>query len=90
MDDEIFFRLRMAPEARIIATRVRNETEIIPQLWFYEKSLPEGRTYRAVVSLQGHKYSNFSQPDYRRLLLRGIAWAGRRPADLLTLTSSGQ
>ncbi|CAN5694285.1 hypothetical protein BH11VER1_BH11VER1_15590 [soil metagenome] len=35
-------------------------------------------TYRAFVSIPGHNYSNFSRPNFRALLLRGIAWAGKR------------
>lgn len=90
MDDEMFFRLRTAPEMQVLATVARAVDETVPQLWVYEKTLPEGRPHRAFVSLQGHKHSSFSQPDYRRLLLRGIAWAGKRPADLLTGTLAGR
>jgi type 1 glutamine amidotransferase len=86
MNDEMFFRLRMAPETRVLATADRTADETVPQLWVYEKSSVKGRPYRAFVSLQGHWYASFSQPDYRRLLLRGIAWAGKRPVELLTGT----
>jgi type 1 glutamine amidotransferase len=90
MDDEIFFRLRTAPEMHVLATSERTAEETIPQLWVMEQTLPEGRPYRAFVSLQGHKYSNFEKPEYRRLLLRGIAWAGKRPADSLAGTAAGR
>ena len=90
MDDEMFFRLRTAPEMQVLATAARAADEMVPQLWAYEKPLPDGRPHRAFVSLQGHKYVNFSQPDYRRLLLRGIAWAGKRPVELLTGTLAGR
>ena len=90
MDDEIFFRLKLAPETHVLATSIRTEDETVPQLWVMEKTLPGGRPYRAFVSLQGHKYSNFERPEYRRLLLRGIAWVGKRPADLLTATPTGR
>ncbi len=83
MDDEMFFRLRMAPGVHILATAARTADETVPQLWVMEKSLPQGRPYRAFVSLQGHWYERFSQPEYQRLLLRAIAWAGRRPVDSL-------
>ena len=87
MNDEMFFRLQLAPETKILATSARTTDEIVPQLWVMEKSLPAGRPFRAFVSLQGHNYPSFSLPEYRRLLLRGIAWAGNRPVDLLTKTS---
>ncbi|HYF37965.1 MAG TPA: PVC-type heme-binding CxxCH protein, partial [Prosthecobacter sp.] len=47
--------------------------DIQPQMWMYEKG-----SYRAFVSLPGHYYKNFSRPNYRAILLRGIAWAGKR------------
>ena len=47
--------------------------DIQPQVWTYSKE-----NYRAFVSIPGHNYSNFSRPNFRALLLRGIAWAGKR------------
>jgi len=47
--------------------------DIQPQVWTYSKD-----TYRAFVCIPGHNYSNFSRPNFRALLLRGIAWAGKR------------
>src|SRR5207245_765023 len=52
--------------------------EIVPQIWTYEKD-----NYRAFVSIPGHNYKSFELPHFRALLLRGIAWAGKRDADLL-------
>src|SRR5262245_11717578 len=88
MNDEMFFKLQLAPETRTLATSARTPDELVPQLWVLEKSLPDGRPYRAFVSLQGHNFSSFSLPEYRRLLLRGIAWAGKRSVDLLAGTSN--
>ena len=54
--------------------------DIQPQMWTYERTVEGGRTpYRAFVSIPGHLYENFNRPNYRSILLRGIAWAGRRP-----------
>lgn len=39
---------------------------------------PDLPTYRAFVCIPGHWYKNFSHPGLRTLLLRGIAWAGKR------------
>jgi uncharacterized protein len=52
--------------------------DIAPQMWTYEKTLPGGKPYRAFVSIPGHKFSTFELPHYRAVLLRGIAWAGKR------------
>src|SRR4029077_14447719 len=79
MDDEIYWDLHLMPEAKVLATAFRTPHEITPQMWVYEKD-----NYRAFVNIQGHKYSSFSLPHYRALLLRGIAWAGKRDVDLLT------
>ncbi|MCX6952020.1 MAG: ThuA domain-containing protein [Verrucomicrobia bacterium] len=56
-----------------------NIYDIQPQLWTYERTIDGGtRPYRAFVSLPGHLYVNFNRPNYRAILLRGIAWAGQR------------
>ncbi len=56
-----------------------NVYDVQPQLWTYERTLPGGaKPYRAFVSLPGHRYDNFNRPNYRAILLRGIAWAGQR------------
>ncbi|MCF7785401.1 MAG: ThuA domain-containing protein [Prosthecobacter sp.] len=47
--------------------------DIQPQVWTYEKD-----NYRSFVSIPGHYYANFSRLNFRALLLRGIAWAGKR------------
>ncbi|HET7220921.1 MAG TPA: PVC-type heme-binding CxxCH protein [Vicinamibacterales bacterium] len=53
--------------------------DIQPQMWTYERTVEGGRApYRAFVSIPGHLYENFNRPNYRAILLRGIAWAGKR------------
>jgi uncharacterized protein len=53
--------------------------DIQPQMWTYERTVDGGRMpYRAFVSIPGHLYENFNRSNYRTILLRGIAWAGRR------------
>lgn len=83
MDDEMFFLLRTVPEMHVLAPTPDPKGEMIPQLWTYEKTLPGGKPYRAFVSLQGHKITNFDHPQYQTLLLRGLAWAANRPVDAL-------
>jgi putative membrane-bound dehydrogenase-like protein len=50
-----------------------------PQIWTYERTIDGGRApYRSFVSIPGHLYENFNRVNYRAILLRGIAWAGKR------------
>jgi type 1 glutamine amidotransferase len=90
MDDEMFFLLRMAPEVHVLATSADPAGKIVPQLWTYERILPGGRPYRAFVSVQGHLYASFEQSAYQTILLRGIAWAGKRPLNGLLLNGAPQ
>ena len=48
-------------------------------MWSYEHTLPGGQPARAFVWMQGHTYANIMKPEYRDMLLRGVAWAGKRP-----------
>ncbi len=88
IDDEIYYDMDIAKEVTVLATsftpNVRdgkkpaeggkvNIYDIQPQMWAYEKD-----NYRAFVTLPGHLYSTFEKPFYRTILLRGIAWAGKR------------
>ena len=91
--DEAFFNMTWAPEpgihvlatAEIAATRSAGDHrgEKVPQLWVYEHPVAGGQTARAFVWMQGHNYENFSNYQIRRTLLRGIAWAAKKPADEL-------
>jgi len=94
--DEAFFNMTWskAPEIKVLATATMaatpsakgHEGEVVPQIWTYEKSLapaPTGLPYRAFVWMQGHNYENFALPNVQGMLLRGIAWAGKRPVDTL-------
>jgi uncharacterized protein len=93
-DDEIYYDMDIKPEARVLATsytpNVREGRkpapgnaphiyDIQPQMWVYEKTAEGGSApYRAFVSIPGHKFATFERPNYRAILLRGIAWAGKR------------
>lgn len=50
-----------------------NIYDIQPQVWTYEKE-----QYRAFTCIPGHWYKNFSHNAVRTMILRGIAWAGKR------------
>lgn len=55
--------------------------DIQPQVWTLEQNPSkkiDSTTYRAFVCIPGHYYKNFSRPNFRALILRGIAWAGKR------------
>ena len=77
--DEIYYDLDMAPDANVLATSFHSVFVIAPQIWTYEKTRPDGtQPYRAFVSLPGHEYDVFNTPHYRAILMRGIAWTGKR------------
>ncbi|MGA3237836.1 MAG: ThuA domain-containing protein [Bryobacteraceae bacterium] len=91
--DESFFLMTWAknPGIHVLATAVIAPTrsagdhkgEVAPQMWTYEHTLPGGQPARAFVWMQGHTYADFANYQIQRTLLRGIAWAGKRPADEL-------
>jgi type 1 glutamine amidotransferase len=94
--DEAFFNMTWSkgPEIHVLATATMAATrsagthagEVVPQIWTYEKSLapaPSGLPYRAFVWMQGHNYDNFALPNVQTMLLRAIAWTGKRPVDTL-------
>jgi type 1 glutamine amidotransferase len=91
--DEAFFNITWAKDpgihvlatAEIAATRSAGEHKgtQVPQLWTYEHPVAGGKNARAFVWMQGHNYSNFSNYQIQRTLLRGIAWAANKPVDEL-------
>ena len=77
--DEIYYDMDLAPDIGVLATSFHNVFVIAPQVWTYEKTISGGATpYRAFVSLPGHDFDVFNSPQYRAILMRGIAWAGKR------------
>lgn len=91
--DEAFYNMTWAqdPKVHVLATAVipgtpsagAHKGEVAPQVWTYEHSLAGGEPARAFVWMQGHEYTNFANYQIREMLLRGIAWAGKRPVDSL-------
>jgi type 1 glutamine amidotransferase len=91
--DESFFKMTWATNpgvhvlanAKIAATPSAGEHkgEVAPQIWTYEHAFPGGQPARSFVWMQGHTYANFSNYQIQRTLLRGIAWAGKKPVDEL-------
>jgi type 1 glutamine amidotransferase len=91
--DEAFFLITWSktPPIHVLATATMaatpsakgHEGEVVPQIWTYERSVDGGPPYRAFVWMQGHNYSNFSDPNVQPMLLRGIAWAAKRPVEAL-------
>src|SRR6266487_1851411 len=76
--DEIYYDMDMAADAHVLATSFHSVFVIAPQLWTYEKTWEGGSApYRAFVSIPGHEYASFQTPQYRAILIRGIAWAGK-------------
>lgn len=92
--DEVYNRMDFAPDIDVLAVSFVDVFNIWPQIWTHQKTWEGGTTpYRAFVSLPGHEYDVFNTPHYRAILLRGIAWAGKRenidefckPAELASL-----
>jgi len=91
--DEAFFTMTWAkdPAVHVLATAVipptrsagEHKGEVAPQIWTYEHSLAGGAPARAFVWMQGHTYANFANYEIERTLLRGIAWAGKKPVEEL-------
>lgn len=86
IDDEAFFALRTTPEMKVLATAPipNNPSNVVPQIWVAERTLAGGQPHRSFVWMQGHRIESFAVPQVQTMLLRGIAWAARRPVDLLT------
>jgi type 1 glutamine amidotransferase len=98
IEDEVYWNLHLMPNVQVLASTMQPPPRpargqpapepgigrLIPQIWVYENTLPGGQPYRAYVNLLGHHFRTFSSPHARAILLRGIAWAGGRDADLLT------
>ncbi len=85
IDDEAFYGLTVTPEMHVLATSpIPSSGEVVPQIWTAERTLAGGKAHRSFVYMLGHRYENWSIPSVQTLMLRGIAWAGRRPVDLLT------
>jgi type 1 glutamine amidotransferase len=91
--DEAFFLMTWAqnPPIHVLANVVIPPTrsagdhkgEVAPQMWTWEHTVPGGQPSRAFVWMQGHTYANFTNYEIERTLLRGIAWAGKKPVDEL-------
>jgi type 1 glutamine amidotransferase len=91
--DEAFYSMTWAkdPAIHVLATAVipgtpsagKHKGEVVPQIWTYEHTLPGGQPARAFVWMQGHTYANYANPQIQAMLLRGIAWAGKRPVEEL-------
>jgi type 1 glutamine amidotransferase len=91
--DEAFYNMTWAqnPGIHVLATAVipgtpsagAHKGEVVPQIWTYEHMMTGGEPARAFVWMQGHEYANFDNYQIQQMLLRGIAWAGKRPVDSL-------
>lgn len=91
--DESFYNMTWAkdPAVHVLATNAIPPTksagdhkgEVVPQIWTYEHTVSGGQPARAFVWMQGHTYANLSNYQIQRMLLRAIAWAGRRPVEEL-------
>jgi type 1 glutamine amidotransferase len=102
LKDEAFFSMTWAkqPEVHVLATAKIDATpsavqaghagESVPQMWTYQRTMFGGQEFRAFVWMQGHTYANLTSQYVQPMLLRAIAWAGKRPIDsLMTVRPRG-
>jgi type 1 glutamine amidotransferase len=74
--DESYWKLTGDPkQINVLGTAVEDD-EPQPLFWTVERG--RGRVF---VSIPGHYMWTFDDPAFRTVLLRGIAWAGRRDVD---------
>ncbi len=77
-EDEIYFPLFGHPDSiTVLATSnesFQGTTAARPALWTYA---PPGKTGREYGFIMGHLHTSFSDPVFRILLLRGMAWAAK-------------
>ena len=91
--DEAFYGMTWAkdPGINVLASAAMPPTrsagehkgEVVPQLWTYEHTIASGQPARAFVWMQGHTYANFANYQIQLTLLRGIAWAAKKPVNEL-------
>jgi len=91
IEDEAFYKMTWAPQNTITpllvniiadtpaAQRGGGVGQAVPQMWAYEHTLAGGQPARAFSWMQGHTYENFKNPAIQTAILRGIAWAGKKP-----------
>jgi type 1 glutamine amidotransferase len=54
-------------------------------MWTWEHTVPGGTApARAFVWMQGHMVDSLEDPAIRNVLMRGIAWAAKKPENTLT------
>ena len=89
MKDEIYYDMDLRADIHPLATaptpkKKGDDFEAQTQIWTYEKPGAQ----RAFVFIPGHSYVNFSRPEVKSLLMRGIGWAGRQtPSQQLEQTA---
>jgi type 1 glutamine amidotransferase len=91
--DEAFYNMTWSkdPPIHVLATVVipgtpsagTHKGEVVPQIWTFEHTAPGGVPARAFVWMQGHTYANFALPQIQTMLLRTIAWVGKKPINEL-------
>jgi type 1 glutamine amidotransferase len=93
--DEAFYNMTFAPDIHPILTITMPDTpaarrgggvgKTVPQMWTWEHTAPGGTApARAFVWMQGHMVDSLEDPAIRTVLMRGIAWAGKKAENTLT------
>lgn len=103
LKDEAFFSMTWAkqPDIHVLANAKIDATpsavkaghagESVPQMWTYQRTMFGGQEFRAFVWMQGHTYANLTHEHVQPMLLRAIAWVGKRPVnELMTVRRAGR
>jgi type 1 glutamine amidotransferase len=79
-DDEVYYPLFGHPDSvTVLATSTetfQGVSSAHPALWTYSRPGSTGRSYGFIM---GHLHESFSDPVFRTLLLRGMAWVAKEP-----------
>lgn len=74
LTDEPYWPMIGDPQqVRVLATTVE-EGQARPMIWTFKSG--RGRVFASII---GHYLTTYDEPQFRRLLLRGIAWAAGEP-----------
>lgn len=79
--DETYWQLTGDPSRIGLLGTSLEDGEPTPQFWTMQTVQTEDAESRVFVSIPGHYMWTFDDPVFRAVLLRGIAWVGKRNVD---------
>jgi putative membrane-bound dehydrogenase-like protein len=77
-NEEVYWKLDLHEDIHTLATSYHDIRVIAPQMWTFA-----GDNHRAFTWISaGHRHTSFNRIHCRALVLRGVAWAAGRPANV--------